>query len=251
MDDVSSIQASDTKVRLQLDSLVLLKAQMDELRNYIHSYIKNVQDLIIKKKTKYEVKLSEFQNVENQLNNEIDKFKNLRENLLKELSVDILSKDESVVKFNEMKIKQDELNNQKQEFVQKLNDLEEELNSKLLEINKQKDIIKNQTDFVNDKLFQFEQLLGLRIENFSPSNLDNSGSSDIEMIKFVFKNIDPNDFNAEVYFTFDPVKLSIYDSFPELDPSFNDTAVQAFVKSKDITVLWKLMRSELRKAILS
>lgn len=242
----------ETQVRANLEALHELKPQMQELKQTVGSYISTVQDAILKRRTDYQSKLTQLRSSENQLKTEIEMNKKLREQLLEELSNEMRNRDQSSVKLDEMKIQQESLEKEKANFTKQLDEIEVQISDKLRQINEQRDIMKNQTTLVNDKLYQFEQLLGLRIEHSSKLEEDEEGEEEeTDMITFIFKNIDPKDFSHEASFILDPVKVHIVHSDPPLPEDVLKQATDMFLETKEISYLWKFMRSAFRETLVS
>ncbi|GMM44064.1 hypothetical protein DAPK24_006390 [Pichia kluyveri] len=252
---------AEAQVRNNIQSLKSLKPEMDNLKNSINEYIANVQNTILKNRASYQVKLSQLKSTEMQLKAEIESNKLLREQLYEELSNEMRNKDQSSIKVEEMKIQEENLEKEKLQLTKDLENIEIEIVNKTREINEQKDSLKNQTNLVNDKLYQFEQLLGLRIEPYSKTeneieNEDNTNQNDtdeigVEKIKFIFKNVDPSDFAREVWFVFDPESVSIVSTYPEIPTETCDEIIKNFIHTKEIGLLWKQMRYSLQKKLLS
>ncbi|KAG0676981.1 hypothetical protein C6P40_005407 [Pichia californica] len=243
----------ETQVRVNLENLQALKPQIQELKQVVGSYIHSVQDSIIKRRTEYQTKLSQLRSTETQLKLEIEMNKKLREQLLEELSSEMRNRDQSSVKYEEMKIQQEDLEKQRGEFNKQLEEIETLIATKIRQINEERDIMKNQTILVNDKLYQFEQLLGLRIEqSFADDDeIDNDETSEGDMITFIFRNIDPKDFSKEASFVFDPMNVKIISSEPPLPEETFTEAIDIFVKTKEIAYLWKYMRSSFQSLLVS
>lgn len=241
---------TEGQVRKNLESLQALKPQMQQLKQIVESYLLSVQDSILKRRTEYHTKLSQLRSAETQLKLEIEMNKKLREQLLEDLSIEMRNRDQSSVKFEEMKIQQESLEKQKVEFSKKQEELENEISNKIRQINEQRDIMKNQTSLVNDKLYQFEQLLGLRIEQTIDDDNDDNDDA-IGAIKFIFHNIDPKDFSREASFIFDPVNVKIISSSPVLSEDKYTEAIKVFLETKEISYLWKYMRSAFQTELLS
>lgn len=249
---------SEAQVRTSIDALKALRPQMQELENTVSDYITTVQNAILKRRSEYQTKLAELKSMERRLYKEIESNKASREELLEKLSKDMQNRDQSSLKYEEMKIQKENLEKEKESFTNQLDEIEKQISNKLREINVQRDSIKNQTTLVNDKLYQFEQLLGLRIESsaFQSSRDDDeygdntNSTSQSETIKFVFKNVDPNDFKRTVSFTFDSVTASITASDPELPSEILSQGAEILLESKEIVYMWKFMRSALQGKLL-
>lgn len=261
MDATGSFEsASETQVRLSIDALKALQPQIQDLQNIVSDYITTVQNAILKRREDYQTKLSQLKSMRNQLDLEIESNKICREKILEKLSKEMQSRDQSSLKYEEMKIRKESLEKEKESFTNQLDEIETQISSKIREINEQRDSVKNQTTLVNDKLYQFEQLLGLRIENpaFHSSrdsgdddnDDDDDSSSNSETIRFIFKNVDPNDFKRTVSFTFDPLTTSITASNPELPPEIMSQGAKILIESKEIVYMWKFMRSALQAKLL-
>lgn len=258
-----AIMASEGQVRANIDALNALKPQMEELKREVSKYVSSIQEAILKRRTTYQMKLSQLKSVEVKLKSDIEMNKRLREQLLEELSSEMRNKDQSSVKVEEMKIQQENLERQKKEFGIQLEQIENQITEKIRTINEQRDIMKNQTFLVNEKLFQFEQLLGMKIEQsrvnvHTTGNVDDGVDEDedddddaIDAVTFIFKNVDPSNFSNEVSFVFDPEMVSIVSSTPKLSQDIYEEAIRIFSSSREIGYLWKFMRSALRTELLS
>ena len=245
---------AESQVRANIEALQALKPQMQDLKQVINSYISFVQDAILKRRTDYQSKLSQLKSHEVQLKAEIEMNKKLREQLLEELSSEMRNRDQSSVKLEEMKIQEENIQRQKTEFSKQLEEIESQISSKIRQINEQRDIMKNQTTLVNDKLYQFEQLLGLRIEHSNMADYslaEGDPENEIDTIIFIFKNIDPKDFSREASFTFDPVNVAILISDPPLPEAVFSEAIKLFLDTKEIAYLWKFLRSALQTELVS
>ena len=261
----TTILASENQVRANMAALDALKPQMEDLKRLVSNYISTVQDALLKRRTTYQMRLSQLKSVEVKLKSDIEMNKRLREQLLEELSSEMRNKDQSSVKVEEMKIQQENLERQKKDFSRQLEEIESQISEKMRAISEQREVMKNQTFLVNDKLFQFEQLLGMRIEQSrhniqNPAIAENAKDDDddddddddvIDAVTFTFKNVDPNDFSNEVSFIFDPEKVEILSSDPVLPRETYSEAIRIFTTSKEIGYLWKFMRSALRSKLLS
>jgi chromosome segregation ATPase len=256
MESIASTEnAAETQVRVNIESLKALQPQMQDLKNVVTDYISTVQNAILKRRTDYQIKLSQLKTIEAQLSSKIEMNKKSRELLLEELSHEMRNRDQSSIKLEEMKIQQENLEKEKQNFIKQLDEIELQISNKIKQINEQRDVMKNQTTLVNDKLFQFEQLLGLRIKGLAFESIDDlddeQNDENSETIKFIFNNVDPNNFARSVFFTFDPVSTSIISSEPELSKEIYDQAIKIFIESKEIVFLWKFMRSSLQAKLLT
>lgn len=240
---------AEKQLRESLKSVESLKPNMAHLKSVLGEYVLQLQQSIIRNKTQYEQKLSQLKDSEARLKHEIVSNQQMRETLLEELSHELRNKEQSAVKVNEMKIQQDTLIKQRDDMSAQLQQVEVEIAAKIKEINQQRELMKNQSTLINDKLFQFEQLLGLRIESY-PLTEETDNPQSFEAIKFVFNNIDPSDFNRQVFFVYDPEQVSIILCEPSLDPEITDHAMSIFTKTKEIGVLWKYMRTQLRNKLL-
>lgn len=245
---------AESQVRANIEALQALQPQMQDLKQAVSSYILYVQDAILKRRTEYQSKLSQLKSQETQLKSEIEMNKKLREQLLEELSTEMRNKDQSSIKLEEMKIQEESIQKQKDVFSKQLEEIESQIGSKIRQINEQRELMKNQTTLVNDKLYQFEQLLGLRIEHSNitdDSAIDGTLDNEIDTIIFIFNNIDPKDFSREASFVFDPVNVTILSSNPQLPAKVYSEAINLFLDTKEIAYLWKYLRSALQSELVS
>ncbi|TID30092.1 hypothetical protein CANINC_001316 [Pichia inconspicua] len=248
-------RGSQKQIEENIDLVNTLGPQMIELQEIANDYLSTVRNAILKRRTEHQIKLSQLRSHDQKLKAEIERNKSARQKLLEELAKEMKRRNESSTQVEEMRIQQESLQKETEEFTKKIQDLESQIGLKLRQITEQRDLLRNQTGLVNDKLFQFEHLLGLRIENTGYDTIlpidENLVTEKTDLIKFVFKNVDPEDFTREVSFTLDPVSLKILRSHPELPISVYNEAVQIFVDTKEIVYLWKYMRASLQKEILS
>lgn len=257
METASVISDVNTRqIESSIAALRELQPKMDELKRVANTYLSTVKNAILKKRTDYQVKLSQLRSNEEQLKSEIERNKSARQELLEELAKEMRRRNESSKQVEEMKIQQESIEKEKREFTAKLEEIELQITTKLRQVNEQQEQLRNQTAMVNGKLFQFEQLLGLRIENTGEVAKDISMADDdnhqepAELIRFIFKNVDPEDFAREVSFVFDPVSVMVVSSEPHLPQEVYDEATSVFVNSKEIVNLWKFMRTSLQSKIL-
>lgn len=242
------------QIEENIDVLKNLKPQMTELQEIANNYLSTVRNAILKRRTEHQVKLSQLKSEDQKLKAEIERNKSARQELLEELAKEMRRRNESSTQVEEMKVQQESLERETAEFSKKIQDIETQISSKLRQISEQRDLLRNQTALVNDKLFQFEQLLGLRIVNIEDDDILANGEGveeeKTESIKFMFKNVDPEDFTREVSFTLDPVAVKIVRSDPELPANVYSEAIETFVNTREIVFLWKHMRASLQKKIL-
>lgn len=248
---------TEVQIRRNIHAVEGLRPQMEELKRVVLEYIASVQNAMLKRRTEYQLRLSQLRSAEVQLKSEIEMSNTLRSRLLEELSEEMRHRDQSSVKLEEMKIQKAALEKERDQFDKNLAEIELQISSKIKQINAQKDRMKNQTAMVNERLFQFEQLLGLRIEHAYleqdvGSREDDAGDAGDrhEAIVFYFKNVDPHDFAREVSFTFDPATVSVVDSAPLLSREDFSQATKLFLETKEIALLWKFMRSALQTRLL-
>ncbi|ONH74287.1 putative kinetochore protein SPC25 [Pichia kudriavzevii] len=238
-----TIPNTELQLRENIHVLQGLQPEMQDLKNTVAEYIENVQNAILKRRADYQRTLSHLKSTETKLKSEIKMNKSLRDQLIQDLSNEMRRRDELSVKYEEMRVQQENLELQELQYSKQLADVENKIAVKLREVNEQRNKAKNQTTLVNDKLFQFEQLLGLSIENCLTENT-NSGdegedaNTETEQIKFTFRNVDPNDFSREVFFVFDPLKAEIVFSNPELQPEVLKKGTQIFTETKEIGFMW-------------
>lgn len=251
-----TIPNTELQLRENIHVLQGLQPEMQDLKNTVAEYIENVQNAILKRRADYQRTLSHLKSTETKLKSEIKMNKSLRDQLIQDLSNEMRRRDELSVKYEEMRVQQENLELQELQYSKQLADVENKIAVKLREVNEQRNKAKNQTTLVNDKLFQFEQLLGLSIENCLTENT-NSGdegedaNTETEQIKFTFRNVDPNDFSREVFFVFDPLKAEIVFSNPELQPEVLKKGTQIFTETKEIGFMWKFMRFSLQEKLVS
>lgn len=253
---INKTAAAAMQVQENIEVLKALAPKMIELQRVANTYLSTVRNSILKRRTEYQVKLSQLKLSEQNLKVEIERNKTARQELLEELAKEMRRRNESSTQVEEMKVQQEAIEKETAEFSEKLEELESQITVKLRQINEQRELLRNQTALVNDRLFQFEQLLGLRIENTGGESMNISTfeheneEEKMELIKFSFKNVDPEDFTREVSFSFDPCSVSVVSSEPELPKSIYDEATKIFVDSKEIMYLWKFMRASLQSCIL-
>ncbi|VEU22618.1 DEKNAAC103416 [Brettanomyces naardenensis] len=223
-----------------IESFESLKPQMDALRLKVQDHLKRIQSTLITKRASYEKALSELGNHERELQAKIKTYEELERQLSEEVNKEVQDRDNSSMKVREMKLQEEELVRQTKKFKSDIKKLDIEIEQKLRKLNEEKGYIANQTSLIDDKAFQYEQLLGLRIE---------TGGED-SLISFIFKNVDPDDFEREVYFVLDPSEYKTVETSPPLDQEVVGKIMDDFSKHKEIGYLWRDMRRELRRKLL-
>lgn len=222
-----------------IDSLDNLIPQLGELKTLVSTFVTNIHESIAVKRAEYDREIGNLQIMETSLLEEIQSSKDSRQQLMDEISKEMADRDSASLNIKEMKLQHDNLITQREEFESQLAEIRTQISTKLSEINEQRHLIKNQSTIISDKLYQYEQLLGLKIEHGGQEGGDS-------LIKFIFTNVDPDDFSREVWFVLNPEDLKIIETSPKLSEEILEAAMGEFIKSKEIGQLWKTIRHELK-----
>ncbi|QPG73742.1 hypothetical protein FOA43_001055 [Brettanomyces nanus] len=215
-----------------------LKPQMDSLRVKVQEHLKNIQSTLISKRATYEKALAELNNEERELDKKIRDFEKLEQQLRQEISKEIQDRDNSSMKVKEMKVQEEQLIEQTSKFQLDIDKVDEEIEKRLKEVTEERNTLTNQRTIIDDRTFQYEELLGMRIETGGENN----------QISFIFNNVDPDDFEREVYFVLDPNQYRIVETSPKLDEAAVTRIMDEFRSHKGISYLWRDMRKELAVA---
>lgn len=226
------------------DSLVQLSALLPELTAVSESVSrerKRIEQILEEKRANYENEKSRLAEQENRLNAQIAAGKQEESQLEAQMAKQVQDRDGSIMRVREMKLQEQELDSQIAKYKQEIGTLERSIEAKLKQLNDEKTFLLNQNSIIDDRAYEYEQLLGLRIE---------TGSKGHEL-SFVFRNVDPDNFQREVYFVLDPDTYQVVKTSPQLPEEVVDAIVNKFTKRKEIGVLWREMRKELRQALLN
>lgn len=231
--------SAEKQLTTAIDSMDGLVPRLEELKMLVSTFVSNIHESIAAKRAEYDKEIGNLQIMENKLVDEIKNSQDSRQQLMDELSKEMADRDSASLNIKEMQLQHDDLVTQKQEFETKLVEIRTQISTKLSEINEQRHLIKNQSTIISDKLYQYEQLLGLKIEHGGQEGGDS-------LIKFIFTNVDPEDFSREVWFVLNPEELKIIETSPKLKEERLETAMEEFIKGKEIGQLWKTIRNELK-----
>lgn len=232
---------AEKQLEASVESLDALVPKLRDLKQLISTFVSNMHESIAVKRAEYEREIANLQLAENKLLEEIKSSQESRQRLMDEFSKEMADRDSASLNIKEMKLQQENLAKQKEDFESQLQQIRSQIGARLEEISEQRRLIQNQSTIISDKLYQYEQLLGLRIEH-EDDIITATGTS----IKFIFTNVDPENFSREVYFVLNPEELKIIETSPVLKPEFLQEAMSQFLKSKEIGHLWKTVRAELK-----
>ncbi|GMG40149.1 unnamed protein product [Ambrosiozyma monospora] len=217
-----------------------LKEQLEALKLKLHSYISKVQKYIVSSKSNSNARLSQISDEMKELQMAINKLKDTKDKLSTEINNEVTKRDTASLKAKEFALQIEDLVKKIDIMQADRKDLEEEIDRYMNEIKKKKEFISNHSNVIDDLILNNEQVLGLRIE---------TGGAD-DLLSFVFWNVDPDDFNREVYFVMNPQTYQIVETNPTLEKREIDSIVDSFKKHKEVGYLWKDMRSALKKKLL-
>ncbi len=223
-----------------LNNLDSIRPLMDELRQSLQEHLKDIEQLVIRKRANYEKALAELESQKNELNIKIKKYDEEKNQISLILRREIEDKEKTSIKVREMKAQQERLTKQSEKFHSDIKRLDGEIEAKVQKLNDEKAMLSDQKSKITDKTFQFEQMLGMRIETGGENN----------SISFIFKNVDPDNFQREVNFVLDPAKYQIVKTSPELPDTVVSEIMDRFAKHKEIGYLWRDMRIKLREKLL-
>ncbi|KAG7878971.1 hypothetical protein KL905_003634 [Ogataea polymorpha] len=218
-----------------------LKEKMQMLKTRLSEYLESVQADLLAKKRNYETSMIHLQEKERDLNTKLRTYESLHNELLEELNRLISDRDASMSRVQQLKIEEEKLLREKKEHENKIQVINDELEESMKAISERETFITKQSDLIEDKAFQLEQLLGLRMEN---AGVDNH-------ILFVFRNVDSRDYSREVSFVFDPENYSIVETDPVLDPDTVKNVMDNFLRHQEIGYLWRDMRREFKRKVRS
>ncbi|KAG7764570.1 hypothetical protein KL946_003250 [Ogataea haglerorum] len=224
-----------------LQSYEQLKEKMQMLKTRLSEYLEFVQADLLAKKRNYETSMIHLQEKERDLNTKLRTYEGLHNELLEELNRLISDRDASMSRVQQLKIQEEKLLREKKEHENKIQAINDELEDSMKAISERETFITKQSDLIEDKAFQLEQLLGLRMENAGRDN----------QILFVFRNVDSRDYSREVSFVFDPEKYSIVETDPVLDPGTVKSVMDDFLRHQEIGYLWRDMRREFKRKVRS
>ncbi|KAH3670483.1 hypothetical protein OGAPHI_000998 [Ogataea philodendri] len=216
-----------------------LKDKMQTLKLRLAEYLQKVQADLLVKKREYETSMLHLQEKERDLNAKLRTYEGLHNELLEELNKLLSDRDASSSRVQQLRIEEEKLVREKAEHEHKIKVINDELEESMKAISARETFITKQSDLIEDKAFQLEQLLGLRMENAGTEN----------HILFVFKNVDSRDYSREVSFVFDPEKYAIIETDPVLDPDTVKKVMDAFMDHQEIGYLWRDMRKELKRRV--
>lgn len=223
-----------------LKNLDLVRPLMDELRQSLQEHLKSIEQLVIGKRANYEKALTELENQKSELKAKIKKYDEEKSKISSIIRKEIEDKEKTSIKVREMRAQQEQLTKQSEKFHSDIKSLDREIDANVQKLNNEKTILSDQKSRIADRTFQFEQLLGMRIETGGENN----------SISFIFRNVDPDNFQREVYFVLDPAKYQIVKTSPELPDSDVSEIMNRFAKHKEIGYLWRDMRIKLREKLL-
>lgn len=233
---------AEQQLSVAIESLDSTIPQLSELKTQVSTFITRVHETIAVKRAEYDREMGNLQLTEAKLMEDIKTSQEARQRLMDEISREMAERDAAALNMKEMKLQHEDLLVQKQEFETQLAEVRAQMDTRLAEISEQRHLIKNQSAIISDKLYQYEQLLGLKIE-YGGQTAEQGGDT---LIKFIFTNVDPDDFSRQVYFVLNPEELVIVESDPKLPEETLKTAMNDFVKSKEIGRLWKTVRAHLK-----
>lgn len=218
-----------------------LQPGMDSMRQAVADHVKEIQKLVIRKRAGFEKELSELNSQESELKMKIEELEDLQKQMSGQMSKEIQERDSTSIKVKEMRIQQEHVEEQIEKFKKDIEGLDEQIGKKMRQLNDEKNMTANEKSTIEDRTFQYERLLGMRIETGGKDNL----------LSFIFCNVDPDDFEREVYFVLDPATYSIVQTSPELEENRIKEIMDEFSKSKEIMYLWRDMRKALKEKLLS
>ncbi|GMF39049.1 hypothetical protein B5S28_g1430 [[Candida] boidinii] len=233
MDDGTGLSAS-------LEQFEKLKNEMTSFQQIFNSHLTALQNELTSRKIQFDKTLSELKDHERDLKTTIRKNQELEKRLISLKNDEIDKYDESKVKIEELRNQQDDLLKQKIKFESQINQIENQITKSNKELQERKNFIQDQSSINDMNIYLYEKNLGLKI-----LSIDN------EAIRFVFNNIDPDDYLREVWFELDAANWNIISTKPALDPEITKKILNDYFKHKEIGYFWRNMRSELKKKLLS
>ncbi|ODV80131.1 uncharacterized protein CANTADRAFT_25843 [Suhomyces tanzawaensis NRRL Y-17324] len=171
-----------------IEEFSVLQAEMKEFSAQIERKLTEKRAQLISEKQEHYIKVNELRSEEARLQNDItnleSKESKTKENLRGALEGLRAQRD----KVDELIRKQEQLVDQRNELQQLVSELQKSIQESTHELERSEKSLTTQIRRDYPELLKFEQYLGLRIEAVS-----------IDLIRFVFTNIDTNDFDREFW----------------------------------------------------
>ncbi|GMM32570.1 hypothetical protein DAMA08_053150 [Martiniozyma asiatica (nom. inval.)] len=248
-------------MKSKLDNFSKLKPQMDRFNNTLVEFLSKAKSELHKRAVENEREIKQLKKEESEILADIEHLQDIKNALMGELASEMSERDSNSLKLKEMKAQQFEFERQLQVVKTSLVEIGDKIGQKVSEIERSKEMISNQNGVIMDRLYQFERLLGLRIEQAKNVYEEEEEEEEDEeeeqiqtkpsLIKFIFYNVDPDDYEKEVWFVLNATDLVITSSEPPLSSATIEPIVDEFVRDKEVGYLWKKMRLALKSALLA
>ncbi|CUM68505.1 uncharacterized protein PRCAT00006231001 [Priceomyces carsonii] len=217
-----------------------LQEQMQDFSSRVEQYLSQKRGSLIEHKQNHYIKLNELRSQEQKLQAEINENKTKEENLKLTIKQSLESLQLQQIKVDELKHKQSELLDHKNHLDKDIEQLRKEMLEIESDLAKSEDNLARQLKRDYPELVKFEVYLGLRIEVI-----------DIDIIKFVFTNIDSNDFERQFWFELHIKEdtFQIKNPNPSLQPETVSSLESEFKKHKEFVKFLKSVRNKFKDLI--
>lgn len=223
-----------------LEDFEKLKLQMNSFAVKMEGRLAEKRTGLMNDKQSHYIQLNDMKNQEIKLQNDIRNLSQKEMKMKETISLSLEALQIQQLKVNELKDKQNDLMEQKNALDREIQDLNKQLQDVNLKYNNNEEILVKQLRKDYPELLKFEQYLGLRIEVL-----------DIDILRFVFTNIDANNSDREFWIEIN-VKLNdfkVEKTLPELGTEIETNLESDFNQHKELSKFLKATRSEFKKLV--
>ncbi|GME70645.1 unnamed protein product [Ambrosiozyma monospora] len=233
------MSVNNSELADKMAKFALLKEQLELLKHKLHNYISKVQNHTVSFKASTDAKLAQLSKEGKEIQQSINRLNEDKDSLSKEINNEVAKRDSASLKDKEYALQIEDIEKNIGRMQTEKKELDEEINQLMNAINSKKEFLSNHNNLIDDSILNYEQAMGMRIETGGADNL----------LSFVFWNVDPDNFQREVYFVMNPQTYQIVETNPTLEKKKVDNIVDSFKKHKEVGYLWKDMRSAFKEKL--
>lgn len=215
-----------------------IQKELDSFTEKFNALVTHKKRQIIDDKTNYSITISDLQNEELKLKNQIKVLNEQQQETKKKIEEGLINLDSRQQKIDELKQEEKDLKNKKQELDEELNELNNQINELNDKINKISDDLSEQVNKDVVELAKFEKYLGLKLQVMTSDTL-----------RFKFINLDTKNIDKEFWVELKLSEFKITNSFPALTDEELEPIMHKFKAEENFKEFLKLTRSLLKKNI--